>query len=157
MVRTCKLFKSSALTRYSGLFTRLRRYVSNEILCLLYYSIIYSRIKYGILSWGTASNSLLKKVEIRLNRILRVITNKSMYTPVGILYKSLNTLKVTDIYNLELGKFIHQLENNKLPHVFLNFFKKINEIHSYETRLIKTSTYFLPRVTKLFGQLLLFY
>ena len=75
-----------------------------------------------------------------------------------MLYKSLNTLKVTDIYNLELGKFMHQLENNKLLHVLLNFFKKINEIHSYKTRLIKTSTYLnLPRVTKLFGQLLLSY
>ena len=74
-----------------------------------------------------------------------------------MLYKSLNTLKVNDIYNLELGKFMHQLENNKLPHVFLNFLKKINEIHSYETRLLKTSTYFLPRVIKLFGQLLLSY
>ena len=145
------------LARYSGLFTRLRRYVTNEILCFVYYSIIYSRIKYGILSWDTASNSLLKKVEIRLNRILRVITNKSIYTPVGMLYTSLNTLKVTDIYNLELGKFMLELENNKLPRVFLNFFKKINEIHSHETRLIKTSTYFLPRVTKLFGQLLLSY
>ena len=106
------------LARYSGLFTRLRRYVPNQILCLLYYSILYSRIKYGILSWGTASNLLLKKVEIRLNRILRVMTNKSVYTPVGMLYKFLNTLKVTDIYNLELSKFMHQLENNKLPHVF---------------------------------------
>ena len=75
-------------------------------------------MKYGILSWGTASNSLLKKVEIRLNRILRVITNKSKYTPVGMLYKSLNILKVTDIYNLELSKFMHQLKNNKLAHVF---------------------------------------
>ena len=49
------------LARYSGLFIRLRRYVPNEIHCLLYYSIIYSRIKYGILSWGTASNPLPKK------------------------------------------------------------------------------------------------
>ena len=106
------------LARYSGLFTRLRRYVPNQILSLLYYSIIYSRIKYGILWWGTTSNSLLKKVEIRLNRILRVITNKSIYTPVRMLYKSLKTLKVTYNYNLELGKFMHQLENNKLPHVF---------------------------------------
>ena len=38
-----------------------------------------------------------------------------------MLYKSLNTLKVTDIYNLELDKFMHQLENNKLPHVFKLF------------------------------------
>ena len=39
-----------------------------------------------------------------------------------MLYKCLKTLKLTDIYNLELGKFMHPLENNKLPHVFLNFF-----------------------------------
>ena len=107
------------LARYSGPFTRLRRYVPNEILCLLYYSIIYSRIKYGILSWGRASNLLLKKVKIWLNCFLRVITNKSICTPVGMLYKSLNTLKVTDIYNLE---FMHQQENNKLPHVFFKLF-----------------------------------
>ena len=75
-----------------------------------------------MLSWNTASNSLLKKVEIRLNRILRVITNKSIYTPVRMLYKSLNTLKVINIYNLELSKFMQQLKNNKLPLVFLNFF-----------------------------------
>ena len=122
---------------------------------LLYYSIIYSQIKYGILSWGTASNLLLKKVKIQLNRILRVITNKLIYTPVRMLYKSLNTLKV--IYNLKLGKFMHQLENNKLPLVFFNFSKKINEIHSYKTKLIKKSTYFLPCVIKSFGQLLLSY
>ena len=124
------------LARYWGLFTRLHRYVSNEILCLFYYTIIYSRIKYGILTWGTAFNSLLKKVEIRLNRILRVITNKSIYSPVRILYKSLNTLKVTDIYNLELGKFMHQLENYKLPLVFLNFFKKVmKSIHMKQDKL----------------------
>ena len=35
-----------------------------------------------------------------------------------MLYKSLNTLKVTNIHNLELGKFMHQLENNRLPQVF---------------------------------------
>ena len=44
-----------------------------------------------------------------------------------MLHKSLNTLKVTDIYNLELGKFMHQLKNNKLPLVFLNFFKNLYE------------------------------
>ena len=34
-----------------------------------------------------------------------------------MLYKSLNTLKVIDIYNIELGKFMHQLENNKLSFI----------------------------------------
>ena len=47
-----------------------------------------------------------------------------IYTPIRMLYKSLNTLKVTDIYNLNIGKFMYQLENNKLSLAFLNFLKK---------------------------------
>ena len=35
-----------------------------------------------------------------------------------MVHKSLATLKVTDIYNLKLGKFTYQRQNNKLPCVF---------------------------------------
>ena len=50
--------------------------------------------------------------------MLRIITNNSIYTPVRMLYKSLNTLKVADIYNFKLGKFMHQQQNNELLRVF---------------------------------------
>ena len=48
------------LARCSGLFCRLRNYVPRKTLCLLYYNLVYSRIQYGILTWGTATK-LLKK------------------------------------------------------------------------------------------------
>ena len=44
----------------------------------------------------------------------------------------------------------------KLLLVFLNFFKKINENHSHETRLTEKPIYFLLRVTKSIGELLFF-
>ena len=148
---------SSQLARCSGLFCRLRNYVPRKILCLLYYNLVYSRIQYGILTWVTATKLLTKKVEVRLNRIIRIAKFSSIFTPFNTMYmyKQLNTLKISDIYHLELGKFMYQLYSDRLPAVFAQLFKKIKEIHSHHTRQTEESTYFLPRVYKTIGQQLL--
>ena len=146
---------SSQLARCSGLFCRLRNYVLRKTLCLLYYNLVYSRIQYGILTWGTATKLLTKKIEVRLNRIIRIATFSSIYTPINTMYKQLNILKISDIYHLELGKFMYQLYSDKLPAVYVQLFKKIKEIHSYNTRQTEKSNYFLPRVSKTIGQQLL--
>ena len=88
-----------------------------------------------------------KKIEVRLNRIIRIATFSSIYTPINTLYKQLNILKISDIYHLELGKFMYQLCSDRLPAVFSQLFKKrIKEIHSHNTRQTEKSTYFFPRV-----------
>ena len=84
---------SSQLARCSVLFCRLRLYVPRKTLCLLYYNLVYSRIQYGILTWGTATKLLTKKIEVRLNRIVRIATFSSIYTPINTIYKQLNILK----------------------------------------------------------------
>ena len=40
---------SLQLARYSGLFYRIRNLVPNHILLMLYYSLVYSRVQYGII------------------------------------------------------------------------------------------------------------
>ena len=55
------------IAKTSGMLCRLRNYVPRETLCLLYYSLVYSRVQYGILTYGTASKSLLRTLEVRLN------------------------------------------------------------------------------------------
>ena len=39
------------LAKTSGIFYRLREYVTRETLCMLYYSLVYSRVQYGISIW----------------------------------------------------------------------------------------------------------
>ena len=146
---------SNQLARCSGLFCRLRNYVPRKTLCLLYYNLVYSRIQYGILTWGTATKQLKKKIEVGLNHIVRIATFSSIYTPISTMYKQLNILKISDIYHLELGKFMYQLYSDRLPAVFVQLFKKIKEIHSHNTRQTEKLTYFLPRVSKTIGQQLL--
>ena len=72
-----------------------------------------------------------------------------------MMYKQLNILKISDIYHVELGKFMYQLYSDRISAVFVQLFKKIKEIHSHNTRQTEKSTYFLPRVSKTIGQQLL--
>ena len=113
---------------------RLRNCVPRKTLCLLCYNLVYSRIQYDILTWGTATKLLTKKIEVRLNRTIRIAKVSSIYTPINTMYKQLNILKILGIYYLELGKFMYQLYSDRLPAVFAQLFKKIKEINSHNTR-----------------------
>ena len=68
------------------------------------------------------------------------------------MYKELQVLKVEDIYQLELAKFMYQLYHSQLPKNFYHSFRKLNTIHQHETRLINSTTYYRHRINKLFSQ-----
>ena len=91
-------------------------------------------------------------MRVRLNKILAVILFRNLYTPTSQLHKKLQVLKVEDIYQLELAKFMYRLHHNQLPKNFYHFFRKKNTIHQHETRLINSTTYYRPRINKLFCQ-----
>ena len=80
---------------------------------MLYYSLIYSRIQYGIVTWGKANKTLMQELNVKLNNIVRTITYNSKYCTVTSLYKTLNFLKLDEIYQHELAKFIYQLHRKK--------------------------------------------
>ena len=73
------------------------------------------------------------------------------------MYKELKFLKLNKIYQLELAKFMHQLNYNRLPDVYYDQFIKIEEIHSHDTTQVKKALYFLPRVAKSVGKLQIAY
>ena len=67
---------SLQLARTCGIFHRLREYVTIETLRMLYYSLVYNRVQYGISIWGTATKSRLYEINVRLNNIVRTISWK---------------------------------------------------------------------------------
>ena len=68
------------------------------------------------------------------------------------LHKNLKLLKLRDVYNLELAKFMHQIYNNRTPFLFQDKFTKLEKIYSRKTRKPSSSNFFLPRVSKNAGQ-----
>ena len=113
---------------------------------MIYYSLIYSRIQYGIVTWGTANKTVLQELNVKLNNIVRTITYSSKYFPVTCLYKLSNFLKLDDIYRLELAKFMYQLFHKKFKTALNDCFVDITNIHSHNTRTKQNLVYFKPRV-----------
>ena len=119
---------------------------------MLYCSLIYSRIQYGIVLWGTAAKARLQEINVTLNNIVRSITRSGKYAPVTPLYKHLNILRLDDIYRLELAKIMYQLSHHLLPKTLQVSFTKISDIHERNTRFTENFGYFLSRVNKSIGE-----
>ena len=64
---------SHQLARLSGIFYRLRNYVKKETLCMVYHSLVNSIIQYGIIVWGTANQTCLECLRVRLIKVLKII------------------------------------------------------------------------------------
>ena len=143
---------SLQLSKSSALISRLRNFVDTETLKLLYYSLIYSLVQYGIMLWGTATYTRQKEIVLRLNNFVRIMTWSRKFDHVSILYKQLKLLKLEDIYKLELSKFMHQLNCNMTSKVFEKNFVKLESVHSYSTRQKTKNNYFLTRVNKTMSQ-----
>ena len=118
---------SLQLAKTSGIFYRLREYVTRKTLCMLYYSLVYSRVQHGISIWETTTKSRLYEINVRLNNIVRTISWKNKFTHVTDLYKELQFLKQNEIYELELAKFMYQLHHHQLPDIYFDQFTKIEK------------------------------
>ena len=126
----------------------------------IYYALVYPHLLYGILSWGSASESIMKKVRGVQNRIIKIMK----FLPFGScdlkpIYEELKILQVDDIYRLELGKFMYKFNNDLLPENFQEYFKYVRSIHHHNTRMssnlcmypIKTNTKFSKSTLKYKG------
>ena len=144
---------SLQLARYSGMFFRLRKLVLPHILRTLYYSMVHSRVQYGITLWGSTFHSTLRELEVQLNDIVRTMTGRRKFDHASLLYKNLSLLKLQDIYKLELAKFMYQLFFIKLPKIIESAFSEIKNIHNHKVhktrhRPTHNTKFFLSRVSK---------
>ena len=88
----------------------------------------------------------MQELNVKLNNIVRTITYYSKYCTVTSLYKTLNLLKLDDIYLLELAKFMYQLHHKKFKTALNDCFVDITKIHSHNARTKHNFVYFKPRV-----------
>lgn len=143
---------STKIASICGAMSKLRYYVDAKTLNMVYYSLVYSKLLYGILSWGSASLTTLKPLEVMQNNIIRVMQSAKWKSHVTPLYHKLNLLKIKDIAKQELGIFMFKLTNNCLLPLFIKYFTKVKNIHKYSTRGADNGNYFLPRVKTNIGK-----
>jgi len=73
------------------------------------------------------------------NKLLRILQCKPITTPIRELYKSYNTLLITDLHKQQLLLFVHKFIHHPelLAEIFISnkFFTINDEIHKYITRI----------------------
>ena len=116
------------------IFYNIRDYLSIDNIKTIYYTLIYSRIKYGITLYGQAGTTKLKRIQTLQNQLLKVLLGKKFRFPTDDLHHELNILKVEDITNQEILSFVHNYFSNKLPSVFDNYYLTFANLSNRVTR-----------------------
>ena len=112
------------IAKACGALARLRNCTSTDVLKNVFHALIHSYLRYGILIWGNASQSVLSPLQILLNKAVRIM----VFAPYGNIdltpaYDYLKILDVAKIFMLETGKFHYKFKKDLLPTEIGNYFK----------------------------------
>jgi hypothetical protein len=125
------------IIKYTSIFYKLRRSLSQNCLKKLYFAFVHPHLLYGIEVYGAATNSALDKLYKLNSKILRVLQCKTIReTPVVALYKQYNTLPIYFLYRKQLLIFVHKCiyHPSLIPVVFHACFSSNESVHSHNTR-----------------------
>ena len=102
------------ISKVTGILYRLKNVFPENVLFVLYNSLIVSYMNYGLLLWGIHSH----KLELLQKKALRLMTNSNYLAHTTPLLIKHGLLNVRDMYKLKLLKFYYKLSYDLLPPYF---------------------------------------
>ena len=115
-------------------FYSIRRYLSKDNIKTLYYTLVYTRIKYGLAVYGHAGVTKLNKIQFLQNQLLKVLSSKKFRFSTDKLHNEFEILKIQDLLNQEILTFMFKYFANCLPPVFNNYYETLANTHGLNTR-----------------------
>jgi len=98
-------------------------------------ALVHPHLSYGLACWSNATKTLLKKIIILQNKIVRLMTYSDQRTPASDLYKSLQILALDNMIKLTLITIAHSFHHKTLPKIFDNLFKNLKTWRGCNTRI----------------------
>ena len=130
------------LSSVCGILSKVRHFLDRKSLMLIYNSLFDSRLKYGMLGWGTAPEQSLSKLRVLQNRAVRFITFSSFRESAAPLYSSLKILPFDQQIFLQQSSFMHCLHYKNLPSALMDYSHQPE--HRYPTRYKTSKNFVLP-------------
>ena len=97
---------------------RTKIYLPFSVLQTMYKSLILPILYYGLLLWGPHCERLF----LLQKRIMRVITNSNYIAHTDPIFKTLNLLKLPDLYRLQLYKLYYKMKKTNCTNLFKKYF-----------------------------------
>ena len=108
--------------------------LSTQNLRSLYFCLVHSHLAYGNMIWGSAYQCKLNKLVKLQKKCVRHICKLSYNESTSPHLKKLGIVKLSDIFNIQLGKFMYAFSNSQLPETLERLFVRNVEIHQHNTR-----------------------
>ena len=144
---------NNKLAKNTGIINKLRYYVDLRMLKQLYFTLIYPYINYGLMSWGNAYTSKLKKLRSCQNKCIRSIFFADKRENATPYYSLLGILKLDSVFKLKLALFTYKVlnEKDKLPIIFSDTITLASSRHSYNTRFAAQCNFSRPNARTNYG------
>lgn len=115
---------------------QVRNLLPSEILKTLYYSLIYSKLQYGIMHWGNKSVFAynVNRIISQLDKAVCAVCKTKYTRDTDPLFAKCKILKFDDIVALEMLKLMYCYSQSLLPSPIMNLFHDNRDFHSYDTR-----------------------
>ena len=130
-------YVESKIAKNIGLLYKAKPYIDKHSLLSLYHSYIHSYINYGNIAWGSTTRTNLKKIYSQQKHAIRIVCSKDRLSHTRELFKQ---CKFLNVYQVNIWKnlvFMHQVNSNTVPTIFLNKFRK--PTHNYPTNFAGTN------------------
>ena len=128
---------SKRITSAFYAINRAKHSLNRQYLIQLYNTLVYPHLLYGIILWGNTYTIHLNKLIVLQKKIIRTITGSFYNAHTEPLLKSLKLLKITDIYKLQVAKYVHSYVTNSLPLSLMEIFSPLNALNTRQGKARK--------------------
>ena len=124
-------FISEKMVRNIGILKRIRNFIPQESLLLLYHTLIEPYLRYCSIAWGKCSESLKDRLQTLQNKAARTIARvRYEEADHNILSANFGWLSVRNLIKLNMGIFIYKELNNMHLERTDTIFRKVDNTYT---------------------------
>ena len=125
---------SQKLARSNGLLSKLRHFVPLDVSLSVYYSIFYSYLLYGCLTWSYTSQGNITRLTKLQKSCVRILTFSKFDAHTNPIFSQLNLIKLADIFTIQKLLFMFESFHGLIPEELKRLFIFNKSVYPYETR-----------------------
>ena len=131
------------LTKSLFCIRRIKNFVNQNTLKMLYFAMIHSHIVYCLNIYSCANTTTLQKIRIKQKEAIRVVCNSPYRAHTAPLFRQMNILPLDELIKYSSLKLMHNYMNRKLPFSF-NETWITNRQRNPERNLRNTDDLYIP-------------
>ncbi|XP_057305356.1 uncharacterized protein LOC130642284 [Hydractinia symbiolongicarpus] len=134
------------LSRSIGILSKIRHYVSYNILTNIYHAIFSSHLTYGCQIWGHNKSTYLNRIISLQNKAIKIMNFKPANSPTSLLFNKSKILTFPDTIKLKDFLFAYDHYHKNLPKPLQGIFTLVTNTHTHNTRNASNNNLILPNL-----------